>query len=250
MKWADWLIVKETDSYFDLTDNQNKDLKDQVQKNLRQVKKENFPLIAKLLRKAADQVASNKVTLEVLNQFHLEAQKTLGQAFHQFQPTALEFALKASPEQIEYFKKRYAKETEKHASEVSTDKAKFKLHKKKFEKWTDEWLSGLTPGQREALDAHIKAHPFPWDLQIRSRDFSLKAFLDARGSRATLQKYMDKMEDDRDPEYQKALQAYQIHLKNFILDLYLHLTSDQKNYLLQKLRSRAQEFEVLARDPP
>ncbi len=249
MKWADWMIVKETDSYFDLTDTQNKDLKNQVQKDLARVKKENFPQIAKFLRKVADQAEVDKISVEEILQLQNEFQKTVRAALNQFQTTALDFSMKASAEQIEHFKKKYNKQTEKHLDDVKTDKDKFKLQKQRFEKWTDEWMGGLTSEQRVALESDIKAFPFPWDLQIRSREFSLKKFLEAQKSRSTLKTYMDQLEDERDPEYENALKDYQAHLRVYIVSLYRSLSKDQKKYLLKKLRDRAQEFEGLARDP-
>lgn len=249
MKWADWMIVKETDSYFDLTDTQNKDLKVQVQKDLARVKNENFPQIANFLRKVADQVDADKISVEDINQLQNEFQKTVRAALDQFQTTALDFSMKASPEQMEHFKKKYRKQTEKHLEDVKTDKDKFKLQKQRVEKWIDEWLGGLNSEQRVALESDIKAFPFPWNLQIRSREFSLKKFLEAQKSRSTLKTYMDQLEDERDPEYEIALKDYQAHLRVYIVSLYRSLTKDQKTYLIKKLRHRAQEFEGLARDP-
>ncbi len=249
MKWADWMIVKETDSYFDLTDTQNKELKDQVQKDLARVKKENFPLIAKFLRKVASQIEADKISLDEIVKLQNEFQITVKTALNQFQSTALDFTMKASAEQIEHFKKKYNQQTGKHADEVKTEKDKFKLQKKRFEKWTNEWLGGLTPEQKVALESDIKEVPFPWDLQVRSREVSLKKFLEARRSRDLLKAYMDQLEDERDPEYETALKVYQAHLRNYILKLYQSLSKDQKTYLMKKLRDRAQEFEGLARDP-
>ncbi len=249
MKWADWMIVKETDSYFDLTDTQNKDLKLQVQKDLARVKKENFPQFAKFLRKVADQIDADKISAEEINQLQAEFQKTVRIALDQFQATALDFSMKASPDQMEHFKKKYNEQTKKHADEIRTEKDKFKLQKKRFEKWIDEWLGGLNSEQRASLETDLKAFPFPWDLQVRSREVSLKKFLDARSSRTLLKNYMDQLEEERDPEYETALKNYQVHLRNYILDLYRSLTKDQKKYLTKKLRDRAQEFEGLARDP-
>ena len=249
MKFADWLIVKETDSYFDLTDEQNKDLKQEIQKDLARIKKDNFPKIAEFLRKVAGQVEANKFTLENLNLWHTEGQKTIKDVLNQFQPTALEFALKASQQQIEHFKFKYQKETDKRKKEIETDDDKFKFHRKRFEKWTDEWVGGLSADQRKLLNDDIKAYPFPWDLQIRSRGVSVAKFLEARSSKISLKAYMDKMTDDRDPEYETALKAYQVHVKGFILELYKVLTKEQKAHFIKKLRDRAQEFETLSREP-
>lgn len=246
MKWADWLIIKETDSYFDLTDTQNKELKEKIQKDLVRLKKESFPPIAKYLRKIADHVETGKITFETISQLQTEALVTIKAALDQFQPTALDFAFNASPEQIDHFKKKYKKETDRRSSEIKTEKDKFKLQKNKFEKWSAQWLENLNTDQEKALVDHIKAHPFPWDLKIRSREVSLKKFLEARKSRSQLKTYMDQVEDERDPEYEVALKQYQLHLKNFILALYQSLTKDQKDHLLKTLRERAQEFEVLA----
>ncbi len=246
MKWADWLIIKETDSYFDLTDAQNKELKEKIQKDLVRLKKESFPPMAKYLRKIADHVKNDKITFESITQLQTEALVTMRTAFNHFQPTALDFALNASPEQIEYFKKKYKKETDKRIDEIKTDKDKFKLQKKRFEKWTDQWLGDLNSDQENALDEHIKFHPFPWVLQIRSREVSLNKFLEARKSRSQLKAYMDQVEEERDPEYEVALKQYQLHLMNFILKLYQSLTKEQKDHLLKSLKARAQEFEDLA----
>lgn len=246
MKWADWLIIKETDSYFDLTDAQNKELKEKIQKDLVRLKKESFPPIAKYLRKIADHVETGKITLESVTQLQTEALFTIKTAFDHFQPTALDFAVNASPDQIEHFKKKYKKETDKRSAEVKTEKDKFKFQKKRFKKWTDEWLGDLNSDQEKALDEHIRSHPSPWDLQIRSREFSLNKFLEARKSRSLLKAYMDQVEEERDPEYEVALKQYQLHLKNFILKLYQSLTKEQKDYLLRTLKARAQEFEDLA----
>ena len=249
MKWADWAIVKETDSYFDLTKAQNKELKQQIQKDLARVKKENFPIIAKFLRKIADQLKADKLSTEEIQGIQTEFQTVVRAALNQFQSTALDFSMSTSPEQIEYFKKKYNAETEKHAEEIKTEKDQFKLQKKNFEKWTDEWLNGLNSSQQVRLEEDIKAFPFPWQLQVRSRDVSLKNFLKARLSRDTLKIYMDKAEDERDPEYEKALKEYQIHLRIFIGSLFQSLTIEQKKYLIHKLESRAQELDVLAREP-
>ena len=249
LKWADWMIVKETDSYFDLSDTQNKELKNQVQKDLSRVKKENFPDIAKFLSKVAGQIEADKISLEEIAKLQTEFQITVKAALNQFQSTALDFAMKATAEQIEHFKKKYNQQTEKHADDVKTEKDKFKLQKKRFEKWTDEWLGGLTSEQKVALASDIKEVPFPWDLQVRSREVSLNKFLEARRSRALLKAYMDQLEDERDPEYEKALKDYQAHLRIYILKLYQSLNKDQKTYLTKKLRDRAHEFEGLAREP-
>jgi hypothetical protein len=246
VKWADWMITRETDSYFDLTSDQNKELRQDIQKDISQVKKENFPAMAQFLRKMSSKIQSNDLSATEVSALQEEGQGIFRAAFHQFQSTAVDLSLKASPAQVEHFIKKYDKKTQQMAEEVETAQDKFKMEKKRFEKWTDEWLDGLNNDQEKYLIDHIKAHPFPWDLQLQNRVFTLNKYLEARKSEESLKTYLAHLEDQKSPEYGKALKEYQTELSHYIFDLYKSMTPEQKKYLAQQLTHRADELEKIS----
>lgn len=245
--WADEYILNEADNYFDLSSEQYKEFKPRVEKDIQRIKKENFPELSIFFRKISEKAEKNQINEKEIIALFDEGQGLFRKVLHQFEPTILDFATKATSEQANNFIKEYNKKIEELQDDIKTPSDRLKKQKKRYDRWLNEFIDNMTADQKKALEAEIENNPIPFDLQVKSRNQIRDKFLTVMGNPQELKNFLTNFEKQRSPEYQEALKKYQSGLKSYLWVLFQSLSEGQKTYLIKQLRHRADELEKISK---
>lgn len=247
VRWADDYLLHEVDSYLDLTGDQSKDYQQKLQQDIQRLKKENFPLMAAYLRRLAEHVEKRPLELKDIENYSSEGKKIFNQGMQQFKDTATYIISKTPDSRLERFNQKFAKKIEDQKKDIDSLQKQKKKSLKRYEKWFKEWLGGLRGPQEPALEAHLLAFPYPWDLQIKNRLILKDRILAVRKDNTSLKQILNNYDQERSPEFRQALEKYQMGLQKYLYELSQTLTPEQKKFLVERLRSRAKELENLSK---
>src|SRR5690606_20502321 len=111
VRWADWAIMREVNSYFDLNSKQDAELRKKVQADLLEVRRKTFPEIANLFRQVAEKLEADQVTPEQIQEWHQVGLGLFQSVLQHFRQTALDFSLALEEKQLFYFQKSFTEKT-------------------------------------------------------------------------------------------------------------------------------------------
>jgi len=249
VNWADTYIVSQADDYFDLNSAQSKELKNEVQQDIRKVRKELFPKWARSLREL-EKETHTPLTEEGFHKYFQESLEEGRTLQPYFAETAAKFITQARPEQLEHFEKAIRKKNVEDEKKVQNGQQARDESRKKYLRWTEMWINSLTKDQEQLLNRHLAEHPFPLEKQIQNKNHALEKFTAARLSPETLRSFVRDYVQDRgqynDPDYQLAIKNYQSDLEKFVYQLALSLNDKQKKALSENLLEKASALEKLA----
>lgn len=250
VNWADTYIASQVDKYFDLTSQQNKDLKKSLKEDLGRIRKEKFPEWANTLRDFEREIGNDSLTPEKYATYYrktLEAAKTV-QPY--FTDTAVEMIGTASSGQLNHFEEAVREKNIEDKEKIQDREKARDKSRKNYLRWITMWVDSLTKDQNQLLNTHLNEHPFPRDLQIKNRAFAMTKFREAQKTPESLKTfvrdyYNNKRQYDS-PEYQQALAGFQTELEKFSYKFLQSLNNKQKQRLRENLKEKANTLDKLS----
>lgn len=250
VNWADTYIASQVDDYFDLSSQQNKDLKNNLKRDLRKIRSEQFPVWAKTLRQLEKEIRSGTLTEAGFATYYRDAIAASQTLLPEFKETALKFISTASSEQLEHFERTIRKKNVENEQKIQNSEQARNDSRKKYLRWIEMWVESLTKDQNQLLNQHLSNDPFPAIAQIKNRNYVLEKFTEARKSPESLQNFVRNYYTDKnqyaDPNYTQALANYQSNLEKFGYQLLKSLNEKQKSLLCENLTEKASLLERLA----
>ncbi|WP_413290688.1 DUF6279 family lipoprotein [Bdellovibrio sp. HCB337] len=250
VNWADTYIASQVDDYFDLSSQQNKELKSDLKQDLRKIRSQQFPIWAKTLRQLEKEVRAGTLTEAGFAKYYRDAIAASQHLLPMFTDTAVEFISSASAEQLEHFERAIRKKNVENEQKIQNSEQARNDSRKKYLRWIEMWIESLTKDQDQLLNQHLNNNPFPARAQIKNRTHVLEKFTEARKSPESLQNFVRNYYTDKnqysDPNYKQALTAYQADLEKFGYQLLNSLSEKQKSLLCENLTEKAALLEKLA----
>lgn len=250
VNWADTYIVSQVDDYFDLSSQQNKDLKASLTNDLRDIRSNQFPKWSKTLRQFEKEIRANALTEASFAKYYRDTLVVTQQLMPLFSDTAVRFVASVSRDQLEHFERTLRKKNIENEEKIQNREKSRNESRKKYLRWIEMWIESLTKDQEQLLNQHLNNSPFPTEALIKNRTHVLEKFIEASKSPASLQNFVRKYYSDKnqfaDPDYLQALTAYQANLEKFSYQLLMSLSEKQKSFLCENLTEKASILEKLA----
>jgi hypothetical protein len=247
------MTVSKVDDYFDLEGPQKEQLKKDVQKDLKELRQDVFPQIAKSLRQLDSQIGKDSVQEPSIAKIFEDSESYLKKATIKFESTAVKTAATLSEEQFQHFAREIRDDIEESQEETKSADGSLKQSMKRYTKSIEFWVGNLSYDQKSRLREFLKNHPYPWSLQNRSKYVVLDKFLNSRKNPDELKKFVKGFATDYDeyrlPEFKEALKVHQAAFQDFFAnDLWPTFEVAQRLELKDNLRTRAENLEFLARN--
>lgn len=247
----DQIATSKVDDYFDLTSQQKTALKKDIQKDVDSIRKNLFPKMSKEMEKTAAMVDQSQFTPEMAAERYTVIQDQMKKLVHSFKATALKATSDLSPEQLKYFEKQTKKDLDKIQQANSDSERSQKTLFDKYRRSLKFWMGPLNESQEKKLYQFVESNPYPWKLEVQSKEQSLKEFLKSYEKpaerKAFVEKYFDDFESIRSPEYKTALDAHKKAFRQFFsTELWPTLTSKQKETFKENLEDRATQIQKIS----
>jgi hypothetical protein len=247
------MTVSKVDDYFDLEGPQKDQLKKDVEKDLRDLRQDVFPQVAKSLRELDVKFSKDNVQTPLMAQIFQDSELYIKKATIKFETTAVKTAATLNEKQFDHFAKEIRENIEESQVDTRSAEAALKQSMKRYTKSIEFWVGNLSREQKGKLKDFLKNHPYPWSLQNKSKQAVLEQFLDSRKNPEDLKKFVKGFATDYDayrlPEFKLALRTHQAAFQDFFVkSLWPSIEVKQRQELKENLLSRAENLEKLARN--
>ncbi|AFY02293.1 hypothetical protein Bdt_2611 [Bdellovibrio bacteriovorus str. Tiberius] len=254
VRWADITAASRADRYFDLTSEQKSELKENIQNDIAKMRKEMFPEVAKTFRSLEPEIKKEQINKDLVSKNFIEIQSYFKKGTNYFKDTALKTVGKLKKSQFEHFAKKVREDITETQENNETPEKSLKASYKRYRRSLEFWIGGISVKQQDEIENFLKANPYPWQLQNKSREHSLKLFLEASHNPGALQKfvadYFVDYETSRLPEFNEALNKHKAAFQTFLTEQFWKgLSTSQKNVLRDNLISRADDLDKIAQRP-
>lgn len=250
LRWADSFAMSYISDYFDFTGAEEKEIKQDFNIVLKQIQKEDFPVLATQFDQLADQIEKDHLNAETVESFLSQFEAALKKSTQRFEPVAQKVFNFQAKSGWETFDKEFRRKQKKDTKKASNVKDLAKDSRKKISRWVSETVEALTTEQeREFTDMALK-YPAPLKLQIASREALFEKFKTVRGDAEAREKLIDDFfsdwESTQTPEYLKARLEYRAKYRAWLVNLSGKLSTRQKQDFVKNLRKRAAELKSLS----
>nr|BFD60248.1 hypothetical protein CKG001_23550 [Bdellovibrio sp. CKG001] len=254
VRWADLTATSRVDKYFDLSGDQEKELKKDLQKDITRLRKELLPEVAKSLRELEPEIKNGHMNPALLAKNFMLVQDYFKKGAGYFKATASKITAQLKRPQFDHFAEKVRADIEESRKDNDTPEKAQRTAFKRYRRSVEFWIGGISAKQQEELEDFLKRHPYPWDLQHKSREYSLKQFIDSSQNPESLQKfvadYYTDYETSRLPEFTEALNAHKHAFQIFLAEKFWKgLSPEQKENLQENLIARAEDLEQIAQRP-
>ncbi|WP_374000326.1 DUF6279 family lipoprotein [Bdellovibrio bacteriovorus] len=253
-RWADVTAVSRADKYFDLTSQQEKELKQDLQKDITRLRKELLPEVAQSLRELEPEIKKGHMNPALLAKNFMLVQDYFKKGAGYFKNTAAKIATQLKKNQFDHFAVKVRADIEESKQDNDTAEKAQRTAYKRYRRSVEFWIGGISAKQQDELEDFLKTHPYPWALQNKSREHSLKLFLNSSQNPEALKKfvldYYTDYESSRLPEFTEALNAHKYAFQIFLAEKFWKgLSPEQKENLQENLIARAEDLEKIAQRP-
>lgn len=247
LRWADTYIMWEADGLFDLSSEQKREFRPQVQQALGDVKRTVLPLASDLMDEIEGDLRKSP-TEDLVDAWFRKSRAIAREGLHRFEPVALAFARRATPAQDEYFARKFRQRLEDKRRDVATPEKTLKADLKRMKSWFDFFGVSLNTAQKKSLENFLRANPTPYEIQLRQRERLLADFLKTNGEtrQSWIRRFSADPESFRSPEEARILDARESALRGFLRELLKNLDDKQKKDLRQTLKEKAAEIRRLS----
>lgn len=247
-RWADTYVMWEADSFFDLTAEQKKEFKPQVQQALGDVKRSVLPLTAGLMDEIGGDLAGDVDEAKMRAWFD-KGRLTMRQGLKSFEPVSVAFARRATPAQDEHFASKFRERIEEKREQVATPAKALKADLKRMKGWFDFFGVTMTPEQKSGLEDFLKRNPTPYEAQFKMRERLLGEFLRTRGEErvAWIQRFYAAPEVFRSAEEKKIFETREAALRRYLQELWTGFTEKQKSEFKEAIKEKAAELRKISR---
>lgn len=248
------MTVSKVDDYFDLESSQKDQISKDVEKDLKEIRQDVFPQIAKSLRELDVQFSSKDgVQTPLIAKIFDDSESYFKKITIKFENTALKLSTTLSEKQFQHFAEEVREKIEESKEDTDSAAGALKQSMKRYTKTIEFWVGNISRNQKNQLRDFLKAHPYPWALQNKSKQAVLDQFLNSRKNPEDLKKFVKVFAADFDvlrlPEFNQALDAHQAAFQEFFVKtLWPTIEVKQRQELKENLISRAETLEKLARN--
>lgn len=252
LRWADTFVMHSVTDYFELTSAQKDHAREEFNKALKEVRREDFAKLAAHLRSVADLSEKNQLHKENIETALKELRVGFLTAGRRFEPMAQKVVTDQVASDFKYFdqefQKKYAKDL-KRAQDPAQARSKLKG---RSEDMIDESIEFLTSEQKEWIkDWQTQITP-PEIQQIESRKFVFEKFKLVREFEPTrtafVHQFFTNWESLQSAPYLAAREEYQRKILELTVRIGTTLNEKQRKNLSENFRKRADEFAKLAKD--
>ena len=231
---ADWLIVRATDGYVDLTPPQKEWLYGEVREHLGWHRREALPAYARVLADARGKLADG-LTMEEVRDIEASVRRQATVLTERLLPDAAALLGRLSPEQVDHLARELAEERVRQKAELDQPTGE-RLAKRTnaMVELVEEWVGPLEDGQRASLEEMSRALPSEGAAlaaEKAARQDALVARL-REGRTAGLEKQLHAwlVDDPTAPS-----QSWRDGARRMVLALDASLTAAQRRVLLGRL---------------
>jgi hypothetical protein len=249
------MTVSKVDDYFDLESTQKDQLNKDVEKDLKEMRQDVFPQVAKSLRELDVQFSKDSVSApgSLMAKIFEDSESYLKKVTVKFENTAVKTAATLNESQFQYFAKKIRENIEESQEDTNSPEGALKQSMKRYTKSVEFWVGNISRDQKTKLRDFLKNHPYPWSLQNKSKQAVLDQFLNSRKNPEELKKFVKGFATDYDtyrlPEFKAALKVHQTAFQEFFAtSLWPSIEKKQKQELKENLLNRAESLEKLARN--
>lgn len=238
---ANTYVANKADDFFDLTGEQSKWLKQSLSRDIEKVKKTIFPQLAAEMFKISQSINTQKSfdTNSVLNSYR-RLESLFFDGLRMFSPSAVAFADKLSPAQVDYFQK----ESDKKFSEMKEDPNKKSYNK--IKKQFDSWAGGMNSNQKKELKIFVDKNPPPIKESVYNRQSLVHEFVRSYPDKVARKKFVENLFNNYDsmldPAYKKVLAEKHGRIAAFVTNILNKMGEDQKKTLAETIRDRANQL--------
>lgn len=247
------MTVSKVDDYFDLDSSQKEQLKKDVESDIKNLRQDVFPQVAKSLRELEVLFGQDAVQTSMVAKIFEDSESYLKKATIKFENTALKVAPTLTDKQFDHFAEEVRENIEDSREDTATSAGALKQSMKRYTRMLEFWVGNLNRDQRHQLREFLSKNPYPWELQNKSKQAVLEKFLNSRKDPEELKKFVKAFASDYDvyrlPEFKTALKQHQAAFQEFfVMNLWPTVQKNQRAELKENLISRAETLEKLARN--
>lgn len=248
--WADTFLAWRIDETFDLSREQKKQIRPQLNQAVGNIKKEMFPQYSAFLLESKKELEGidNKARADLaMTSIEKKMEGQLNLTLQKIQPQLVAMSQNLKPGNWKEFKEDYQERNE----ELLEDGPKPRLKKR-----IEQWVGSLNKDQRNKVEEFEKTQAFPVQIRVQNRTATLKKFeeqaqvtgasIDHQKFAQALSSFAQDYRGYQTPEYNEAMTKYRTNLKNLFAELYLSLDQKQKAKLFANLEKRAADLKQLA----
>lgn len=238
---ANTYIVNKADSFFDLSADQYKWLKKTLSNDIQKVKKVIFPQLASEMFKIAQTLEGQKNydSFTVLHSYN-RLEGLFFDGLRLFASSAVAFADKLSPNQMEYFQKQADKKFTE--MKVNPQKKSYNRIKKNF----DSWIGGINSHQKKEIRDFVFTNPPSINESVENRKNLIHDFLKSFSDKVARKEYVEKLftsyESMQDTGYKKIVLEKHKKIAAFVTSILNKIGEEQKQTLIDNIRDRANQL--------
>lgn len=252
LRWADTFVMSSVTDYFDLNSEQKKAAKDEFNKALSDLRREEFPKLAEILRKIADLSEKNELKAPAIEGFLKEMTAGFTVALQRFEPMAQKIVADQAATGFKLFDEEFQKKYEKDLKKAQDPTQARAQWKDRADSMVDESIEYLTEAQTQMLKSWQTQNNPPKLLQVESRKTVFEKFKLARDNEESRKNFIKLFFSDwisiQTPAFQTARAEYQAKTHALMISILTQLTEEQRKNLTKNFRARAKEFDNLAGD--
>ncbi|OGH01653.1 MAG: hypothetical protein A2600_11850 [Candidatus Lambdaproteobacteria bacterium RIFOXYD1_FULL_56_27] len=252
--WADWYLLRQVNSYFDLTGPQKKEAKARIAQLALWHRTQELPEYAAYLTEIGAKVDQG-LTRPDLDRFFARYQELRHRFYAGLVGQAAPWMAGLEPGQFGLLQKKLAEENQELEEDLIKPASE---QEAKRIKWVagllEDWIGDLTPAQREQTKTFLAGQPSLEPDRLAYRKSSQREFFARLPELKTpeafqaelTQLWVTSYEEEISP-YQAKVLATQEAYKRFLLELALNLTREQKRHLQRKVGAVVSDLIALSR---
>ncbi|MCB1325798.1 MAG: hypothetical protein H7A21_18760 [Spirochaetales bacterium] len=249
---AEYLAMRELDSYFDLNDSQERQVAGRVRALHRWHRYQELPRYAATLRQLRALAEDGLEPAEVDWLFQ-SGRNFRDRIYSQVQPHSVEILAALSDEQIDHLAGALAESNEELEEELArAPSERLNDRAERTTDFLDDWTGGLRPEQRHELRELSARLPDTTDARLqlrRERQGRLISTLrahDRDGLRALMQAWLLQADATQPAYYRQANEAWRARARDFVLGLDARLTAQQRRHFLARLDELIADLDELS----
>lgn len=249
--WADTYIASKVDDYFDISSQQSKELKKDIQKDLQAIRAEVLPTWIDRLKEIQKEVDAGPLNEQRVSFYFSLFMKDIEAINARFSNTAVDFIATTNSTQLNFFDKAFKSKNSEDMDKARNLSKLQKEYRDKYNDYFEMFLGYLTKEQKAMIEDSVKTSPFPLELKIRNKEFVYNKFLKEKGSpegmKAFVKDYYTHPAQYDMPEFQTAFLNYQQNLQSLVVKVMTSMNEEQKKNLRSSINEKTAQLEMLAK---
>ena len=251
----DWLVPWYLEDYIELEGPQEKLFEARLEAYLAWHRQEQLPIYADFLESVAD-AAEQGLTEADIASIQARTQSLAQTLIDKLEPDMMDLFAMASDKQVQSLFKKFASDNEQYRKdvlEVSVDKQR-RQRGKEAQHYVERWTGSLDKQQRQLIDDWSQSYEIMGEELFETQlawQGEFHRILDLRHDKPVYEKAFRALLDNPEFGRSAALQQKLDQNERAVVQLYLQLdqslTKSQRQHMVKKLRSYAEDFRALAR---